>query len=95
MTKGLRSLLYVNSVQRYMFSFCFHVFLHKYTFISYRIHCNAESLLSFSSGFQNYRGLLNNCIVLLVRLRVLLCYLYFIDLYIRDILDIHSKGFLL
>ncbi|CAB3996307.1 diacylglycerol O-acyltransferase 1-like, partial [Paramuricea clavata] len=31
-----------------------------------RIHCNAESLLSFSSGFENYRGLLNNCIVLLI-----------------------------
>ncbi|XP_028392018.1 diacylglycerol O-acyltransferase 1-like [Dendronephthya gigantea] len=31
-----------------------------------RIHSNAESLLSFSSGFQNYRGILNNCIVLLI-----------------------------
>ncbi|XP_046842358.1 diacylglycerol O-acyltransferase 1-like isoform X2 [Xenia sp. Carnegie-2017] len=31
-----------------------------------RIHSMTESLLSFSSGFQNYRGLLNNCIVLLV-----------------------------
>lgn len=35
-------------------------------FFEPRIHTTTESLLSYSSGFQNYRGLLNNCIVLLV-----------------------------
>lgn len=38
-----------------------------YLVFTNRIHSHAESLLSFSSGFQNYRGILNNCIVLLVR----------------------------
>ena len=46
-------------------------------FLFERIHSNDESLLSYSSGFQNYRGLLNNCIVLLVSLDIVYCTLFF------------------
>ena len=47
-------------------------------FLFERIHSNDESLLSYSSGFQNYRGLLNNCIVLLVSLDSILYSILFL-----------------
>jgi len=38
----------------------------KVLFVSFRVHQEEASLLSSSSGFDNYRGILNLCIVLLV-----------------------------
>ena len=45
----------------------FHPFIHLICFCS--CHKTQQSLLSSASGFNNYRGVLNWCVVMLVRLK--------------------------